>query len=121
MSSRATLHIALWVAVLAGAAPVMAANTGFMRDTAFSYFNEADLKLFEAAFQDALNKAAVGETRTWANAKTRSSGEIKLIGTFERDGQSCRTLNIANKAKTASGSADYRFCKQASGKWALIQ
>ena len=41
------------------------------------------------------------------------------LKSFERDGRSCRTLSIKNKAKGLTGSAKYNFCKQDTGKWAL--
>jgi len=44
---------------------------------------------------------------------------LKPISTFKRDGLTCRTVAIANKAKGRSASGEYNFCQQASGKWVL--
>jgi surface antigen len=118
---RATLSAALSAALLAGAWPARAANISFLSDAAFSYFNEADLKLFGAALEDALNKAAIGDTQAWSNDKTKSSGEIKTLGEFQREGQNCRTILVTNRARSLVGKTEYRLCKQDSGKWALVE
>jgi surface antigen len=117
----AALTAALTAVLLAGILPARAANLGFLSDSAFSYFNEADLKLFGAALEEALNKAAIGDTQTWSNDQTRSSGEIRTLGEFKRDGQNCRTILVTNRARSLVGRTEYRLCRQDSGRWAMVE
>jgi len=101
------------------AAPAWAQDIMFMRDTPYTHFTKEDRGMFDAAMQEALDKNADGESRAWSNSATTASGELKPVESFERKGQKCRKLYIANKAKGRSASGEYNFCKQASGKWTL--
>jgi surface antigen len=104
---------------LAATGPASAQGLMFMRDTPYTHFTKEDRGMFDSAMQEALDKAADGESRAWSNPATTASGELKPVESFERKGQKCRKLYIANKAKGRSASAEYNFCKQASGKWGL--
>ncbi len=107
------------VVLLAWATASMASNLSFMKDTPYGHFTEQDHKIFKGALDAVLNQAADGETRAWSNPASGAGGNIETIKTFKRGAESCRAVSIANKAKGRSASAEYNFCKQASGKWTL--
>src|SRR5512147_1277535 len=109
----------LATAFLLAAGPASAQTMMFMHDTPYTHFTKEDHAMFDAAMKEALDKNADGESRAWSNPTTRASGELKPVESFERKGQKCRKLYIANKAKGRSNSGEYNFCKQASGKWTL--
>jgi surface antigen len=119
MTLKAYLYRGFLVAVLAAAAPALASNLNFMKDTPYTHFTDEDHKIFNETLNDTLNNGADGESRAWSNPKTKAGGEVKPLKTFERKGTPCRTVYIANKAKGRSASSKYNFCKQASGTWAL--
>lgn len=119
MTLKACFYRGLLVAVLAAAAPALAVNLNFMKDTPYTHFTDEDHKIFNQTLNDALNKGADGESRSWSNPKSKAGGEVKALKTFERKGMACRTVYIANKAKGRSANAEYNFCKQASGAWGL--
>lgn len=112
--SRGLALVALVVAV-----PALAQNILFMRDAPYAQFTDEDHAIFNETLNDTLSRGAEGATRKWSNPKTRASGEMTPLKSFEREGRSCRTLSIKNKAKGLSASAKYNFCKQDTGKWAL--
>jgi surface antigen len=119
MTLKVRILRGLLVAALASAAPAMAGNMSFMNDTPYSHFNKEDHKIFNAALNELLDKAADGDSRSWSNPDSKAGGELKGVKTFERKGATCRRVSIANKAKGRSASGEYNFCKQASGKWTL--
>ena len=109
----------LLLVVFVMAMPALAQNVLFMKDAPYAHFTEDDHAIFNETLNDTLSHAAEGEIRKWSNPKTRANGEMTPLKSFERDGRSCRTLSIKNKAKGLTGSAKYNFCKQDTGKWAL--
>jgi len=114
-----SLRCAVLAAVVSAAWPATAQVMREMEDTPFVHFTKEDPKIFNAAMQEALEKGADGEMRAWSNPDTNARGELTLVKSFERKGLQCRRITIANKAKGRSGLAEYNFCKQASGQWAL--
>lgn len=90
-----------------------------MADTPLVHFTSEDHRIFNAAMEDALEQGADGEVRAWSNPATSAHGEFTLVKTFERQGQKCRRMSIANKARGRSGLTEFNYCKQASGKWSL--
>ena len=109
----------LLLLVLVAAVPALAQNVLFMKDAPYAHFTEEDHAIFNETLNDTLSNGAEGETRKWSNPKTRASGEMTPLKSFERTGRPCRSLSIKNKAKGLTGSAKYNFCKQDTGKWAL--
>lgn len=114
-----SLRCAVLAAVLSAAWPATAQVMREMGDAPSVHFTKEDHKIFNAAMQDALEKGADGEIRAWSNPDTNARGELTLVKSFERKGQQCRRMSIANKAKGRSGLAEYNFCKQVSGQWSL--
>jgi surface antigen len=119
MTLNACICRGLLAAVLASAVPALAANLSFLNDAPFTHFTDEDHRIFSETLNNALDKGADGESRAWTNPKTKASGEIKPLKSFERNGVACRTAHIANKAKGRSSVMEYNFCRQPSGTWAL--
>jgi len=115
VSTRALL--AAVFALVAGTA--MAQDLRFLAETPYSFFTKEDKAIFSKAMDEALEKAADGESKSWSNPKTNAGGELKVLKSYEEKGLKCRTLHIANKAQGRSNAADYNFCKKATGKWAI--
>ena len=109
----------LAAAFLLTAGSASAQTLMFMRDTPYTHFTKEDHAMFDAAMKESLDKSADGQSSAWSNPATKASGELKPVESFERKGQKCRKLYIANKARGRSASGEYNFCKQASGKWTL--
>lgn len=110
------------LAMLASGAVLAAAtgtgNIGFLQDAPLTRFQGADLSLFQAQLRESLDNDADGKTRHWNNAKTGSSGEIRLVKSFERDDRRCRQTEITNRAYGyAQARSDMVFCKTADGQW----
>lgn len=99
--------------------PAAAFNYGFIEETPTTRFTREDNRIFNETMNDTLNNAADGETRTWSNPKTRASGEITPIKSFDRDGLACRTARIRNIARGRTGDNTFNFCKQQTGEWQL--
>jgi hypothetical protein len=121
MTLKDYLRCGLLLAVLALAAPAVASNISFMKDTPYAHFTKEDHKLFNEALNNILNSGADGDSRTWSNPTSKAGGELKVLKSFERKGAPCRTLSIANKAKGRSASGEYNFCKRADDQWKLAE
>lgn len=115
----ACIRCLVLAAAFSAAWPATAQNLRYMNDTPYTHFTKEDHKIFEAAMQEALEKGADEAASTWSNPNSGAGGSFKPLKSFERKGLKCRTLAIANKAKGRSASAEYNFCRQASGRWML--
>jgi surface antigen len=120
MKLSASIRSSLLAAALSVAWPAVAQDMRFMSDTPYVHFTKEDHALFDAALAEALDNGADGQARTWSNPNSRTSGQIKPLKSFERNGNKCRRAFIANKAKGRSASGEYNLCKQASGKWMVV-
>jgi surface antigen len=96
---------------------LMAQNTSFLSKGPIAYLTEADDELLQAAFDEALDQKADGETVEWSNPDTGHGGSIKVLDTHEDYGTTCRTLRTATQAAGRSGGGDYRLCKAADDTW----
>ncbi|MGI9315914.1 MAG: RT0821/Lpp0805 family surface protein [bacterium] len=98
-------------------APAMAELWSWATETAISRFSPKDIDLLKATAADALNNHPDESELSWDNPGTGHSGSVKVFGTKEIEGQTCRQTFIKNDAKTIKGSAQYFLCKQKDGKW----
>jgi surface antigen len=99
------------------ALPALASNVGFMRNSPIANMTKEDLEQMRAATQTALEQTADGGSYRWENSKTGASGVLTPLKTFERDGRTCRNLEIFNSARGFTGRTHYDFCKQPDGSW----
>ncbi|MDJ0806537.1 MAG: RT0821/Lpp0805 family surface protein [Gammaproteobacteria bacterium] len=81
------------------------------------YFSETDWELAKSTAREVLNNHADHEVGSWENPETGNSGSLVVIRTGKVDGQTCKKLQIHNKANNLEGNAVYLFCQQADGKW----
>jgi surface antigen len=113
----ATLVLVEWLTIVH--APAMASNYDFLREAPGTFFNEADQASFLRATTAALNEANDGETRSWSNAETRSSGEIQVIRTLPGESR-CREAQITNRAAGRSHTQRTVFCYDAGkDRWTM--
>ena len=121
-SRRFPLPFAVAVIVVmasAAAPPAHAFNTQFLNNTPLSKMNNEDVTLFKAAVYAALDGDADGTARAWSNTKTRASGEITPVRTFDDGGETCRELEIANSAGGLSNRSRATLCHVPGGAWRL--
>jgi surface antigen len=115
---KRTLHASI-AALIACSLPAIAANID--KDIPLGNFTEQDMKDFRQALDFALEKNADGDSLHWASMKTKASGDIKPLKSFERGGLKCRTANVANEANGRTASGPFTFCKNKDGKWVLAE
>lgn len=88
-------------------------------ESAIAKFSPEDIDLLKSTVRDALNNQPDDTELSWANADTGHSGSVKVFGTKEIEGQTCRQVVLKNNAKTVQGSAEYFVCEQEDGKWSV--
>jgi len=98
--------------------PVLAVNWMWLDFSPVSYFNADDWAMFQEAAQKALNEQPDGATATWQNPGTDASGTVTPTRSFEENDQSCRRVEITNRARGFSGTSVFNFCRQPDGRWA---
>ena len=98
-------------------APAPAQNLGFLKNSPVAELTEDDEKLLQAAFNQALEKAADQETVTWENPDTGHNGSITILDTHEDFDTTCRTVRTATLAAGREGGGRYRLCKAEDGSW----
>ncbi|MGH8447518.1 MAG: hypothetical protein ACREVL_19810 [Solimonas sp.] len=115
---RKIFAAALLVASVHGA-PASAQIVNFLSDSALAEMNKDDKALANAAFRDALNGAADGETRSWSNDKSGASGSITLLRSYHDAATKldCRETKIELKARGRENKGPYFLCKTAEGQW----
>lgn len=106
---------AILLACLSGAA--LAGNTDFLKNTAVGKFTKADTALMQKTLQDALDNAPDGQTVTWRNDKTGSSGSV-TPGAAPEGREGCRQVRIENAHGQTRGSQDEVMCK-VKGRWVV--
>jgi surface antigen len=94
-------------------------NLGFLRHSPARHFSEQDWEMANAAIGKALHEKKDGETVSWENPQTKSSGTVTPIMTETEADMTCRQLKIENRARGMSGNVIYRFCREPDGKWAV--
>lgn len=103
------------VAPLAGAA-----GLGFIGQGPMARFNQADMKLFNGALDQALKAPQPGTPVAWANERTSASGTVTPERLFEDKGQPCRELRIVNRHRQLEASGVFTMCR-GEGGWKLAQ
>jgi surface antigen len=87
--------------------------------TPAQYFNEEDQRLFQEAFDQALDRTPAQEKVTWENPATRSRGELTVASEFTWQTYNCRRLVVVNEAKERKGKRDVNMCK-VEDRWRLV-
>lgn len=98
-----------------------AAAVTWMRDAVVSEFSDSDWEILRGEVNRVLDTVADDEQVDWKNAETGSHGSLKVLKSFELDGQRCRRLAAKNvNAKGREGAMAHNLCRQADGAWKFV-
>jgi hypothetical protein len=100
------------VATAAAARPLMIGNLDFLREAPMTFHDKKDSALFRQTAVETLNDAKDGETRTWSNPETGSSGEVTVVRTLPKTDATCRELRITNRAGGRKETGLWIFCHE---------
>jgi surface antigen len=109
------------IAGLLAAATAMPASLGWMKGDARSFFTDRDWELVEETLTTTLDAAADGEARAWSNQASGASGKMTPLATETRGDVTCRRVRVESRAKGASSSYRYLFCRRGDGGWGIGQ
>lgn len=97
----------------------IAANIFSARDLPVRYMTEEDREILKSAVEDVLDRGKDGEGKRWENPKTGAHGDLTPRASFERAGQPCQELEVANSARGRNNRVILTLCKQADGEWKI--
>jgi surface antigen len=107
-----------WLATV----PAYGQNFHFLNNSPVRFFSEQDWEIFKRTGREVLEDVPEGETRDWENPESGHSGSIKALRSYQdAGGQTCRRVEIVNRAKGQIGRSRQTLCKQADGHWAFVQ
>ena len=112
----------LTLAVLAAVCvPTHAANMGFLGNAPISRMTEEDVDMFYQAVQETLEKSPDKSRTGWENPATGASGTLLPLDTFAGPaGESCRHLQITNRAGGLRSQHVFTLCKGTDGSWKAV-
>jgi len=103
------------LALLPGIA--LAVNVLSMGDLPVRHMTDEDKDMLRAAVFGTLDRTPEGDTVRWENPKTGAHGDLTPRASFDRAGQSCRDLEVANSARGHDNRVVLTLCKQPDGEW----
>jgi surface antigen len=109
--------IALGLAATAGPAAAQYRDVfGSMRP------GPGDQQMVRDRVQELLDGPATPRSLDWQNARSGNSGAVVLQMEFTRNNQQCRQIEyrIIHRSQAEPEVAVLVWCKQASGRWAII-
>jgi len=93
-----------------------AQNISFLRESPIGWMDEADQAVLTAAVDELLEQP--DDTVTdWSNADASAHGRLKVFGTHEDYGTTCRNIKMHIEAKGRKDGGVVRLCKAEDGKW----
>jgi surface antigen len=115
---RALLAAAIGLFAVVQATSAGAAGPwSWMTGSAAANFNEEDRALLRDATTELLENGEDGSVAEWSNPDTGAQGSVKLLGSFTKDGMTCRRLEFRNRIGDKSGSAVHSLCRVEDGTW----
>ncbi len=114
------LNPLFWVTIAAlipGTAP--AVNVFSVRDLPVQHMTDEDREMLRAAVFGTLDGTPEGNTVRWENPKTGAHGDLTPRASFDRAGQPCRDLEVANSARGHDNRIVLTLCKQPDGEWKI--
>ena len=93
----------------------------FLNNSPARHFTKQDWDIAKTTIRDLLENREPGDTVSWNNPDTGNSGEISTIKVDDSGETVCKSLQITNRAKGLEGKGNYVFCKQADGKWKVVE
>jgi surface antigen len=109
------------ILVAACASPAALAQNwiGMLKNTPAERFDDEDLRIFMDTARKALNEAPLNQPQRWENPKTRASGSITVLRSFESKGLPCKEVQLHNEVPGRKGGAKFSLCKL-EDKWRLV-
>ncbi len=104
----------------AGPLSAVAADVLWLDTAPARYFTAQDWEALSQGVTDALEEAADGETLTWDNPTSGSSGQITVLRSYMQETAPCRSVRTRNRAGGLQGGAVYDFCQQPDGDWKIV-
>jgi surface antigen len=112
---------ALLAAACALASPLAAANnwSGLFKNGPAEFFDDEDMQIFLATARKALDGAAVNQTVSWENPKSKNRGDFTVLKQFEWKANTCREVRVRNEAQGRKSDNAHNLCK-VDGRWRLV-
>lgn len=104
------LALSLLLCVFAGQAGAQLWN-GPLRDSPARFFDDQDMRLFDQAWQKALNDTPEHGTVAWQNPATKHRGEFTVVSTFTWQNHPCRRMQIVTVARGENGRTTVPMCR----------
>jgi surface antigen len=111
------LNMVIGIALLTTGLAAHAAVGKILRDLPGVVASEEDRAIMREAIGQALENQPDDVTTGWKNPETGSSGIIRPVATYEKDGMSCRRLRLRNTIDDQSNEWIFNFCKTPEGDW----
>ncbi|MEW7989772.1 MAG: RT0821/Lpp0805 family surface protein [Candidatus Thiodiazotropha sp.] len=92
----------------------------FLKHSPARHFTKQDWEIAKTATRDILDNHSQGESVTWDNPDSGSSGDLKITRAGTSSGKLCKRLQITNRVKGQEHTSSHVFCKQDDGKWKAV-
>jgi surface antigen len=115
-----TFFLALvWLAL--GLHSAHAVNLSFLKNTPITAFTDEDIAMAQDHIRNALNHGKNGDVVQWENTNSGATGEYTLLKTYQRNGATCRRVNVVHSAKGRRGESVQTLCQTSEGTWQWAQ
>jgi surface antigen len=111
------LHLLIGIALFSATLAAYGAVGKVLRDLPGVVASEEDKAIMREAVGQALESQPDEVTTGWKNPQTGSSGIIRPVATYTKDGMSCRRLRLRNTIDGQSNEWVFNFCKTPEGDW----
>jgi hypothetical protein len=110
------IRVFLAASLIAVGAAASAANLGFLGNAPISRMTAEDIDLLYAAAVEVLDNARDGDAMGWENPATNASGSLRPLDTYTgKNGETCRTLRVINRASGMVTQNTFPLCKGPDG------
>jgi surface antigen len=92
----------------------------FLKHSPARHFTKQDWEIAKIATRDILQNHGQGESVTWDNPDSGSSGDLTITRVGTSSGKLCKKLQITNRVKGQEHTSSYVFCQQDDGKWKAV-
>ena len=117
---RALLAALLFVASVVASFSAAANNwSSLFKNGPAEFFDDEDMQLFLGAARKTLDGAAVNQTVSWENPKSKHRGDFTVLKEFDWKGNACRQVRVRNEAQGRKSENSHNLCK-VDGRWRLV-
>ena len=111
----------LLAALLAAASFSAAADNwaGLFKNGPAEFFDDEDMQLFLGAARKTLDGAALNETQSWENPKSKHRGDFTVLRQFDWKANACKEVRVRNEAQGRKSDNTHNLCK-VDGRWRLV-